>query len=149
MDQIGLLVARLSGADNRQAYAALKSLLSESTKTNAVYPFFDQLVAMLDSENAYRRSRGLLLLSANARWDESRKFDGIIDSYLTHVHDAKPITARQCIQALPEIARRLPHLARRIRSALESADPRIYPDSMEPLIRSDILIALCQLPCLK
>lgn len=48
--------------------------------------------------------------------------------------DVKPITARQCVAALPEVAEAKPALVPRIRATLEQADLSGYPDSMRPLI---------------
>ena len=62
------------------------------------------------------------------------------------VTDEKPITARQCIQALPEIAAARPTLTPRIRRALERADLTGYRDSMRPLLLRDIVAVLKQLP---
>ena len=56
--------------------------------------------------------------------------------------DAKPITARQCVAALPEIAKAKPELIPRIRAALEQADLSRYSDSMQPLVLKDIVSAL-------
>ena len=43
----------------------------------------------------------------------------LLDEFLSHVTDVKPITARQCVAALPEIAEAKPNLIPRIRAALE------------------------------
>lgn len=56
--------------------------------------------------------------------------------------DSKPITARQCVAVLPEIAAAKPELLPRIRSALKQADLSGYPDSMRPLVLKDIVAAL-------
>lgn len=42
----------------------------------------------------------------NAKWDKDNKIDEIIDKYLKHIQDVKPITTRQCIKLLPMIAKR-------------------------------------------
>ena len=93
---------------------------------------------MLDSTNSYIRARGILLIAANARWDVDYKVDEIIDEYLKHIMDDKPITARQCIKALPLIAKYKPDLKNDIENALLSANPSKYKDSMRPLILKDI-----------
>ncbi len=142
MDGIEELLDRLSGSDNKAAYAALKTLQAESAQTDMVYQFFDQLAGMITNSNSYIRTRGLLLIAANARWDSENKIDDIIDEYLVHIADEKPITARQCIQILPEIAVYKPLLKKCIREALLNADPSIYPETMEPLVRKDIARAL-------
>lgn len=65
----------------------------------------DRLNDMLDNDNSYIRTRGLILLAYNAKWDKDYKMNEIIDKYLKHITDVKPITARQCIELLPIIAR--------------------------------------------
>ena len=90
----------------------------------------DRLSDMLDSDNSYIRTRGLTLLAYNAKWDKDYKIDEVIDKYLKHITDAKPITARQCIKLLPVIAKHKPELKNDVLSALHKADISIYEDSM-------------------
>lgn len=45
------------------------------------------------------------ILAANARWDREGKFDALLDKFLSHVTDVKPITARQCVAALQKMER--------------------------------------------
>ena len=142
MDSVGLLVAGLRDKDAKQAYLCLKQLQAESEKTNAVYGFFDDLSEMLDDANSYIRTRAIVLIAANARWDTDNKIDRVIGQYLRHVEDEKPITARQCIQALPEIARHKPALSDAICRALRDANPMVYAESMAALIIKDIEAAL-------
>ena len=68
--------------------------------------------------------------------------DEIIDKYLRHITDVKPITARQCIKLLPIIAKYKPELRNDIISALHKANICIYDDSMRPLVCKDIQKAL-------
>ncbi len=77
--------------DNNVAYKALQELQKESIETEYVYPYMDRLSNMLDSDNSYVRTRGLTLIVYSAKWD---KIDEIIDNYLKHITDIKPITAR-------------------------------------------------------
>lgn len=128
--------------NNTVAYKALQQLQKESEETNGVYPYMDRLSDMLDSENSYIRTRGLTLLAYNAKWDTDYKIDEIIDQYLKHITDVKPITARQCIKLLPMIAKYKPELKDDILSALYKADTSIYDDSMQPLVYKDIQKAL-------
>ena len=128
--------------NNNVAYKALQELQKESEKTNAVYVYMDRLGDMLDSDNSYIRTRGLVLLAYNARWDIDNKIDEIIDEYLKHITDVKPITARQCIKLLPMVAREKPELRNDICSALQKADISFYDDSMQPLVYKDIQKAL-------
>lgn len=128
--------------NNNVAYKALQELQKESEKTNSVYVYMDKLGDMLDSDNSYIRTRGLVLLAYNARWDIDNKIDEIIDEYLKHITDVKPITARQCIKLLPMLAKDKPELKEDILSALHRADVSFYEDSMRPLVYKDIQKAL-------
>lgn len=102
----------------------------------------DRLSDMLDSDNSYIRTRGLTLLAYNAKWDRDYKIDEVIDKYLKHITDVKPITARQCIKLLPIIAKHKSELKNDILSALHNADISIYEDSMQSLVYKDIQKAL-------
>lgn len=129
---------RLFDRDHHTAYMALLELQKESEQTDTLYSYMDQFADMLDSDNSYIRTRGLILLAYNAKWDKDYKFDEIIDKYLRHITDVKPITARQCIKLLPIIAKSKPELKDDILSALYQADLSFYPDSMQPLVYKDI-----------
>lgn len=124
--------------NNNTAYKALRELQEKSENSDAVYPYMDRLGDMLDSDNSYIRTRGLTLLACNSKWDRDNKIDEIIDKYLKHITDVKPITARQCIKLLPTIAENKPELKDDIVSALRKADISFYDDSMQPLIYKDI-----------
>ena len=128
--------------NNNVAYKALQDLQKESEETDCVYPYMDRLSDMLDNDNSYIRTRGLILLAYNAKWDKDYKIDEIIDKYLKHITDVKPITARQCIKLLPIIAKCKPELKNDILSALHKANTFVYDDSMQSLVYKDIQKAL-------
>lgn len=133
---------QLFDKNNNTAYKALRELQKESEKTDCIYSYMDRLSGMLDSDNSYIRTRGLTLLAYNARWDKDCKIDEIIDKYLKHITDVRPITARQCIKLLPVIAKYKPELKNDIVSALHKANISVYDDSMQPLVYKDIQKAL-------
>lgn len=135
-------VNALFSRDNNLAYDALKQLLDESEKTNGVYEHFDTFVKMIEDDNSYLRTRGLLLISANAKWDAENKLDTVLGRCLLHILDEKPITSRQFIKTLPDIAEHKPNLAAEIKKALNDADTSVYPDTMRPLVDKDIAKAL-------
>lgn len=147
MENIENLVIDLCNKDASYAYKCLKRLENESEVSNSVYSHFDTFVQMLDSPNSYIRTRGIILISANAKWDVDYKIDEIIDQYLMHIIDDKPVTARQCIQCLPGIAKYKPELVDCICTALRNASPNIYADSMQALVCKDISAALEQITC--
>lgn len=137
-EQLMLLYSK----DNKIAYQTLKELQEKSEENNSVYPYMDKFIDMMDSDNSYIRTRGLTLIAANAKWDIDYKIDEIIDKYLQHITDIKPITARQCIKVLPEIAKFKPDLRQDIIAALQKADISFYADSMQSLVYKDIRSAL-------
>jgi len=145
MDSTAELVANLRFPENKAAYAALKELTARSRHSDQVYSYFDEFAAMLEDSNSLVRNRGLVLIAENARWDDSGKLKGILDQYLCHILDEKPITARQCIQNLSHILAAKPGLASKIRAALEAADFSVYPDSMSPLLEKDRIKILKQI----
>lgn len=142
MNDIQELVSGLKDKNDKYAYQCLKQLELESLNTDAVYSYFDLFSAMLDDPNSYIRTRGILLIAANAKWDSDYKIDEIIDRLLKHIMDDKPITARQCIKSLPTIAKHKPDLKDDICNALRTANPQIYKSSMQSLIYKDIQDAL-------
>ena len=87
----------------------------------------------------------MLIYSYNAKWDIDNKIDEIIDEYLKHIEDVKPITARQCIKLLPMIAKNKPELKEDIVTALQKADISIYAESMQSLVYKDIQNSLAEI----
>ncbi|WP_312426163.1 SufBD protein [Lacrimispora sp.] len=142
MDKIGELVNGLKNQDHNYAYQCLKQLEEECGSSDAVYSYFEVFTEMLHDPNSYVRTRGISLIAANAKWDSDNRIDEIIDELLMHVMDEKPVTARQCIKVLPQIAASKYHLAECIIDALETANPQRYKSSMQPLICKDIQNAL-------
>ncbi len=136
------LLERLTDKDAKSACAYADKLAAESRESDRFYPYLDDFVALLHHKNSLVRNRAISILAANARWDSENRYDALIDDFLAHVTDEKPITARQCIQALPEIATAKSNLIPRIREALKNADLTGYRDSMRPLILKDIVSAL-------
>jgi hypothetical protein len=132
------LVNLLNSKNNKIAHHSMEELRLISEKTNLVYPYMDQFIEMLDSDNSYVRTRGLILIAANAKWDIDYKIDEIINRYLKHITDKKPITSRQCINMLPTIVQYKPELKEEIMTALSKADITTYADSMQPLVYKDI-----------
>lgn len=137
--------ALLFDKNNSIAYKALQALQKECEESDKIYCYMDKLADMIDSDNSYIRTRGLILIAYNAKWDRDNKIDEIIDEYLKHIEDVKPITARQCIKLLPLIAKNKPELKSDIVSALKKADISIYVDSMQPLVCKDIQNSLAEI----
>lgn len=138
-------ITRLTGKDAADACACAAQITGESRESDCWTPWLEEFAELLHHKNSLVRNRAISILAANARWADEEAFDRLMDEFLLHVTDEKPITARQCIQALPEIAAGKPRLVPRIRQTLENADLTGYRDSMRPLILKDIIAALEQL----
>lgn len=136
-DSIQEQVALLSSKNTTTGYAAMNALLALSRKSDVVYPHVEEFFVLLESGNSYLRVRGLLLLAANARWDTEDQITQRFGRILIHITDEKPIAARQCIQALAEIAQWKPKLRKEIAPALEAADFSSYAGSMRCLLEKD------------
>ena len=106
------------------------------------YAHFAVFVDLLAHGNSYIRTRALRLSAANGRWDRENRIDEIIDACLAQVMDPSPIAARQCIQALPLLAKHKPHLEAEICRTLRRAKPHSYPSTMVSLVQKDIQNAL-------
>ena len=132
------IIAKLTAKDDKYACAIADKIISESHDTDEWYEYFDSFASLLNHPKSLVRNRALNILAANAQWDDENRFDTILDDYLTHITDEKPITARQCIKALRQIGKAKPQYIPRILSCFHGADLSKYKDSMRPLIERDM-----------
>lgn len=145
MENIDLLINDLCSKNHNEAYKTFLFLENESKKSNITYCFFDYFLDMINNESSYIRTRGLLLIVANAKWDTDNKIEMNIDSILTHIVDKKPSVSRNFIQSLPNITKYKKKLIHHIRTELSNADINIYNDNMKPLVERDIRNTLSNL----
>jgi len=132
------IIAKLTSKEDRYACAIADQIISESQDTDEWYEYFDAFASLLNHPKSLVRNRALCILAANAQWDDENRFDAILDEYLAHVTDEKPITARQCIKALAQVGKAKPQYISRIRACFHGADLSKYKDSMRPLIEKDM-----------
>ena len=132
------ILAGLTDKNDKAACALAERIVAESRETNAWYEYLDDFAALLEHPKSYVRNRALHILAANARWDAENRLDAVLPTFLSHIPDDKPITARQCVQALAELGTAKPQYIPEILRSLESADLSKYRDSMRPLIERDI-----------
>ena len=133
------IINKLTAKDDKFACAFADVIIAESRETDAWYEYFDAFATLLNHPKSLVRNRVLHILAANARWDEENRFDAILPEFLRHVTDEKPITARQCIQALTEVGLAKPQYIPQILDCFHNADLSKYKDSMRPLIEKDML----------
>jgi len=141
-EDIRQLVEWLNLKDDNVRYQALLLLQNRSLFFDDVFPYWDILRNKLKSDNSYQRSIGLMLISENVRWDTENKTEDTIDEYLSLLNDEKPITVRQCIQALGKIASTKPGLNDKIASGLITLDLMAVKETMRKSILLDILNVL-------
>ena len=132
------IIAELTRKDDKFPCAFAEKIISESRETDAWYEYFGSFASLLNHPKSLVRNRVLRILAANAQWDEENRFDFIIDDYLTHITDEKPITARQCVKALAQIGMAKPQYIPKIIACFRNADLAKYKDSMRPLIERDM-----------
>ena len=132
------IVAKLTAKDDKYACAIADKIISESQDTDEWYEYFDTFASLLNHPKSLVRNRALNILAANAQWDDANRFDSILDDYLAHITDEKPITARQCIKALVQVGMAKPQYIPRILSCFHGADLLKYKDSMRSLIEKDM-----------
>ena len=132
------IIEKLTSKDDISACEYAEKIILESQETNKWYKYFDEVSSLLSYPKSLVRNRAINILAANAKWDKDNKFDLIIDDYLSHVIDEKPITARECIKSLATLGQYKPKYISKIIETIQSADLSKYKDSMRPLIEKDI-----------
>ena len=138
-EDIAKLVRYLTEKDDKLRYNSLLLLEYRSEEHDDVYPFWNTFCEKLKSSNSYHRSIGLMLMADNAKWDKGNRIDGAIDDYLKILNDEKPITVRQCIQALSKIVLYKTNLHNRIANELMSINIMDVKPTMRKLILLDII----------
>ena len=133
------IIAKLTARDDKFACALADKIIEESRETDAWYEYFDTFTSLLNHSKSLVRNRALHILAANARWDEDNRVDAILPEFLRHVTDEKPITARQCIQALAQVGLAKPQYIPQILDCFHNADLSKYEDSMRPLMEKDMI----------
>ena len=133
------IISMLTAKDDKYACAIAEKIISESLDTDEWYEYFNTFASLLNHPKSLVRNRVLHILAANAQWDDENRFDAILNDFLAHVIDEKPITARQCIKALAQVGKAKPQYIPRIIDCFHSANLSVYRDSMRPLIERDMV----------
>ncbi len=136
------LVTWLTEKDDNFRYKCFLLLQGRSQESDDIYPYWDIFIQKLGSDNSYQRSLGLMLIAENVRWDNSGKFDAIIDLYLSFCDDEKPVTVRQCIQNLCKIVPYKENCHSKIVDKLISIDLMQRKETQRKLLLLDIISVL-------
>ena len=138
-EELPQLVEWLSIKDDTIRYQAFLLLQNRSMNFDDVYAYWETFCKKLNSENSYQRSIGLMLIAENVKWDKDDKINKIIDEYLLHLNDVKPITVRQCIQSLQKIVPLKKQLHFMIADKLMAIDISNVRETMRKSILLDVL----------
>lgn len=132
------IIEELTAKDDNYACTIADKIISESQNSNKWCKYFDDFARLLKHPKSLVRNRAIHILASMIQWDSEDRFDFILDDFLIHITDEKPITARQCIKALSKIGTAKPQYIQKILFCFHSADLSKYKDSMRPLIEKDM-----------
>lgn len=135
-------IKNLYNKDNNSAYTTLLELEELSIESNALYPYFDEFLTMLNSDKTFIRVRGFRLICCLAKWDEDLKIDENIDTILNSFENEKSTAIRQYLEKIDLILMYKKELKEIIKEKLTNLDLSNHKESMQDLIRKDIEIIL-------
>jgi hypothetical protein len=141
-NDVDFLFETLVEKDDIVRYNAFLLLQAHSKESALVYKHWNELANKLKSDNSYQRSIGVMLLSENLKWDNTCKFNEIIDKYLSCCLDEKFITARQAIQGLTKILNTTESYDKKIKQHLDSLTLKKYKENQQKLLAKDIAQAI-------
>jgi hypothetical protein len=92
----------------------------------AVYPYFDRLVELLDSDNQILKWGAITALANLAHVDPAGRFRPVFGRYFRPISGPDLITAATVIKGAPKIARAYPALAERIGREVLKVEEAVY-----------------------
>ena len=134
------LVDGLTEKNEDYRYNCSKALhVIARTQAALIYPYWDKLVALMPSKNAYHRMSAVNHLSYLAEVDTENKFEKIFDAYYALLDDPSVIVAIYVAQASGKIAAAKPNLALKITNRLLDIDKTHHLPSRKALIKAGII----------
>ena len=131
-------ILKLYDKDNKVAYNNLLELELETTGSNEIYNYFDELLGMLKNEKSFVRVRAFRLICALAKWDIENKIEDNIDLILNELDDDTSTSVRQCLDKLNLLLIYKPELSNQVEKKLKQLNISKYKESMQSLIKRDI-----------
>lgn len=110
-----------------------------------VYPYWDSLVGLLESENTYHRCSAINILPHLIPVDNGLKFKGILDRYFRHLDDKSVIPPCYIARNCGTIASHLPEVVQQIAKKLLAIDGTQHEQGRKDLIKADIIQAFDQI----
>jgi hypothetical protein len=125
--QVAAAVRTMGAASGTQRFAAGKALTATAQRDPPrVYPHFEALAALLDSNSQVVRWNALQILGALAGVDEDRQIDALLARILDFMTAGKLITAANAIGCAAEIGRARSDLLDRIVTRMLAVENTTY-----------------------
>jgi len=136
------LVQGLTAKSDVFRYNCVRVLQELSTgNPDTLYPYWDDLVPLLDSPNAYHRTTAVLLLANLTGADVDRRFVSLLDRYFERLDDEKIVTARHLVKALPAITASYQDLIPTISARLLCVEDTHHAEGRKDLLKGDVVEA--------
>jgi hypothetical protein len=110
-----------------------------------VYPYWDNLAGLLESENTYHRCSAINILPHLIPADGGLKFQGILDRYFRLLDDQSVIPPCYIARNCGTIASHLPEAVQQIVKELLAVDGTQHKQGRKDLIKADIIQAFDQI----
>ncbi|NLL01486.1 MAG: hypothetical protein GX265_00450 [Mollicutes bacterium] len=147
-EDIKELIENLLSQDDKVRYPSFLILKYRSDMNSDIFPYWNDFINMLDSDNSYFRTIGLSLLSINTKWCDNNIIKGIIDKYLSYCDDEKLSTARLCIQGISNILKNIDYdqsICEIIVNKLINLNVKERPSTNLKVLTTDIINILMQI----
>ena len=133
----------LTSTDDFYRYNCFRTVLEVTEqKPEFVYPAWDRLSKMLESENSYHQNIAVCLLANLTAVDKANKFEKIFDDYFDLLGSEGMILARYVAQGAGKIARNKPALQATITKKLLAVEHS--GQKQKELIKADVIYSFDQ-----
>lgn len=116
-------------------------LLISKTRSQALYPKWDYIVELLDSNNSYHKMSAIHLIANLTKADAENKFEKIFDKYYRLLDDKSIIVAIYAAGSSGQIARAKPKLETQITNKLLNIDRTHHLAGRKELIKAGAIEA--------
>jgi hypothetical protein len=141
-DEIPVLIANLkSNEDTLRFNSFMLAQKIAQDEGTLLYPYWQDLAAMLIDSNNFYRSIAIQILAALCPVDQEDKFESIKEDYFANLHSGSIMTIRYLIQSISAIYLAKPNLRPFLMDVLLEIEKNanLKPERID-LIKNDILI---------
>ncbi len=125
--QVAAAIEKMAGPSGTARFAAGKALAVTAAKHPArIYPQFDAIAAMLDSDSKIVCWNAMQIINSLAAVDQEHKIDATLDRYFAFIRGVTLISAGNAVRGLGQIARARPDLLDRVIPAVLGVEGATY-----------------------